>query len=113
MEFMSLYHGSYLSPIIDEYFRYQLLMTRVDEISSVEEKVNNLLNVLKDIGLDFNWLLGIVSLSAQEIAIKKKLDELGESYGEEDFQKLADKLIKSMEERIKHRVFLSGLKSML
>ncbi len=57
------------------------------------------MDVLKNIGLDFNWLLVIVSLSAQEIAIKRKLDELGESYGEEDFQSLASKLIRVMKER--------------
>ena len=66
---------------------------------SIEDDVKNLLDVLKDIGLDFNWLVAIVSLCAQEIAIKRKLDELGKSYGEENFQKLADRLIKTMEER--------------
>ncbi|MEM0057097.1 MAG: hypothetical protein QW612_05650 [Candidatus Bathyarchaeia archaeon] len=66
---------------------------------SKEEKLENLLEVLKNINLDFNWLLAVVSLSAQEIAVKKKLDELGESYGEEDFQILANKLIQAMEKK--------------
>ena len=68
-------------------------------MSGIEDDVKNLLDVLKEIGLDFNWLVAVVSLSAQEIAVKRKLDELGVSYGEEDFQKIADKLIKAMEER--------------
>jgi len=66
---------------------------------SIEVDIKDLLSVLKEIGLDFNWLVAVVSLSAQEIAVKRKLDELGESYEEEDFQKLAKKLIKTMEER--------------
>ena len=61
-----------------------------------DQKVDNLLKVLKGTNLDFNWILAVTSLSAQEIAIKRKLDELGESYGEEDFQKLAEKLVDVM-----------------
>lgn len=61
------------------------------------QKLNDLLEILKDINLDFNWLLAVTSLSAGEIAIKKRLDELGVSYGEEDFQKLAEELQKAME----------------
>jgi len=68
-------------------------------MATTEEKLRNLLELLKDIDLDFSWLVAAVSLSAQEIAIKRKLDELGESYGEEDFQILVDKLAKIMEER--------------
>ena len=66
---------------------------------SKEEKLNNLLEVLKSIDLDFNWLLALTSLSAQEIVIKRKLESLGESYDEQDFQMLAEKLIKTMESR--------------
>jgi hypothetical protein len=62
----------------------------------VDEKVGKLLKVLEGTNLDFNWVLAVTSLSAQEIAIKRKLDELGESYGEEDFQKLAKKLVDVM-----------------
>lgn len=69
----------------------------VDEEKS--RKLNGLLELLKSLNLDFNWLMAVASLSAQEIAIKKKLDELGVSYGEEDFQKLVKKLIDSMEKR--------------
>lgn|GEM_PF-900147 len=66
---------------------------------TVEEKIKELLDLLKDIGLDYNWLIAVVSLSAQEVAIKKKLDELGEPYEEEDFQKIADKLLNIMKKR--------------
>lgn len=62
----------------------------------VEEKMYNLLRILRGTNLDFNWVLAVTSLSAQEISIKRKLDELGESYGEEDFQKLAQKLVDVM-----------------
>jgi len=69
-------------------------------MTTVEEKqLRDLLELLKDIGLDINWLIAVTSLSAQEIVIKRKLNELGAPYKEEDFQALADKLVKIMEEK--------------
>ncbi len=62
-------------------------------------KLSDLLDVLKVIGLNESWLLAVVSLSAQEVAVKKKLDELSLSYNEEDFQKIAEKLIRGMKEQ--------------
>jgi indole-3-glycerol phosphate synthase len=63
------------------------------------QKLTNLLGVLSNINLDLNWLLAVASLSAQEIAIKRKMNELGITYGEEDLQKLADNLINEMNKR--------------
>jgi hypothetical protein len=60
------------------------------------ENIQKLLNSLKLLDLDLNWIIAIASLASQEIAVKKKLRELGESYGEEDFQKLCEKLNQSM-----------------
>ena len=65
-------------------------------IESDMEKMRELLDVLKDLGLDLNWIIAVAALSAQEIAIKRKLDELGEPYGERDFQKLANNLTNAM-----------------
>ncbi len=66
---------------------------------NLEEDQEIILEMIKELGLDINWLIAVVSLSAQEIAVKRKLIELGESYGEDDFQKLAENLIKSMQKR--------------
>jgi len=74
------------------------LSPKVDEAKY--QKLSHLVEVLKDTNLDFNWVLSIAALSAQELAIKKKLDEFGASYPEgEDFQKIADKLKKEFEKR--------------
>lgn len=62
-------------------------------------KLSNLLEVLRVIDLNYYWLLAVTSLAAQEVTVKKKLEELGLPYDEEDFQKLADKLIRSMKEK--------------
>lgn len=69
----------------------------IDEEKS--RKLNNLLKILRDIDLDFNWLMAVTTLCAQEVAVKKKLDELGESYEGEDFQKIAERLIDTMKKR--------------
>ncbi len=61
--------------------------------------IRELLAMLKRIGLDEYWLLAVSSLIAQEIAVKKKLDELNVQYGDDDFQKIADKLIDAMKKR--------------
>jgi hypothetical protein len=63
-----------------------------------EEKasLSRLLELLKTLDLDAHWLTSVGALSAQEIAIKKKLSELGISYSEDDFQKLAERLEKSL-----------------
>lgn len=63
------------------------------------QRLSQLKEILKNVGLDFNWLYAVSALSAQEIAVKKKLNELGETYGEEDFQKIAEKLIDVMNKR--------------
>jgi len=68
-------------------------------MSTIEEKIEILLDTLEKVGLDFNWLIAITSLATQEIAVKRKLDELGEFYSEEDFQKLAEKLMRAIERR--------------
>jgi hypothetical protein len=70
-------------------------MGKRDESSLIDE----LLKVLKNIGLNAYWLLAASSLAAQEVAVKKKLDELGVPYGEEDFQAIAEKLTNAMKER--------------
>jgi len=68
-------------------------------IESDMEKMRELLDVLKDLGLELNWIIAVAALSAQEIAIKRKLDELGEPYGERDFQKLANNLTNAMKNK--------------
>jgi hypothetical protein len=70
-------------------------MGKRDESSLIDE----LLKVLKNIGLNAYWLLAASSLAAQEVAVKKKLDELGVPYGEGDFQAIAEKLTNAMKER--------------
>jgi len=67
--------------------------------SKPEDRIRALLETLRSIDLDINWLIAVACLIAQEMAIKIKLEELGESYGEEDFQKLAEKLERALEER--------------
>jgi hypothetical protein len=62
-----------------------------------DTEIQKLLDALRYLDLDLNWVIAVASLSAQEIAVKKKLNELGETYSEEDFQKLCEKLIKTME----------------
>ncbi|MBO3799307.1 MAG: hypothetical protein QXI42_03525 [Thermoproteota archaeon] len=54
---------------------------------------------LKRIGLDENWVLSITALSAQEVALRKKLDEMNIESGEEDFQKLGEMLQKAYENK--------------
>lgn len=68
-----------------------------------DRKVNentSLGQVLKEIGLDTNWAKSIIALSMQEIAVKKRLDELEVSYSEyDDFQKVVEKLQKEIDKR--------------
>ena len=70
--------------------------------SKPEDKIRVLLEMLTSLNLDINWLIAVACLVAQEIAVKIKLEELGKSYGEEDFQKLAEKLKRALEERGEH-----------
>jgi hypothetical protein len=64
-----------------------------------EKSVNRLVRfseILDNIGLDLNWATAILALSAQEVAVKKKLDEVGGDYGEKDeFQSLCSALEKA------------------
>jgi hypothetical protein len=64
--------------------------------SKNDEKIEKLLEALRHFNLDLNWIIAVASLSAQEIAVKKKLNELGVSDLEEDFQKLCGRLLNSM-----------------
>jgi len=70
--------------------------------SKPEDRIRALLETLRSVDLDINWLIAVACLVAQEIAVKIKLEELGESYGEEDFQKLAEKLKRALKERGEH-----------
>jgi hypothetical protein len=45
------------------------------------------------LGLDSNWVVGVIALCAQEIAIRKKLESLGGTAGDQDFQKVAESLV--------------------
>ncbi|MBA7501465.1 hypothetical protein ES706_00035 [subsurface metagenome] len=64
------------------------------------EKLRHIIEALRGTNLDLNWILSIAALSAQELAIKKKLDEFGVSCpAEEDFQKLANKLREELSKR--------------
>jgi len=63
---------------------------------SEEDKLKELWKLLAIINLDFNWVLALASLTAQEIAVKRKLNELGVDASGEDFQKWADKLSETM-----------------
>lgn len=68
----------------------------MNDVNGEKDNLKELLDSLKYLDLDLNWIVAVASLSAQEIAVKKKLDELGESYDEEDFQKLCEKLKDAM-----------------
>ena len=48
------------------------------------------------LNLDSNWAMSVVALCAQEIAIRKKLEDMGDSPGELDFQKVAETLEKRL-----------------
>ncbi|WAC05113.1 MAG: hypothetical protein OS112_00360 [Methanoregula sp.] len=63
-------------------------------------ELDDLLNVTKSIDMDINWLMAVASLSAQEIAIKRKLFELTGSYSEGlDFQKTVNALTGELKKR--------------
>lgn len=67
-------------------------------MSSGDSLIKELLNMLEEIDLDLYWLLAASSLIVQEIAVKKKLDELGIPYND-DFQVIANSLIDAMERK--------------
>jgi hypothetical protein len=50
------------------------------------------------LGLNRNWVLGVIALCAQEIAIRKKLESLGITAGDQDFQKVAKLLVDHIEQ---------------
>jgi Fe2+ transport system protein FeoA len=50
------------------------------------------------LGLDHNWVVGVIALCAQEIAIRKKLESLGITPGDQDFQKVAKSLADRIEQ---------------
>ena len=52
------------------------------------KQLNDFLRAIRIIGLDFNWLISVGALSAQELAVKKKLKEFGINSFEADFQKI-------------------------
>jgi len=51
---------------------------------------------LELLGLDSNWMTSVIALCGQEIAIRKKLESLGVVPAEQDFQKIAEKLIETL-----------------
>jgi hypothetical protein len=51
------------------------------------------------VGLDHNWVLGVLALCAQEIAIRKKLESLGITAGDLDFQKVAELLVNHLKQK--------------
>ena len=57
------------------------------------KKLVELSEVLNKVDLDQNWIISVSALAAQEVAIKRRLNELDVDYGEgEDFQKLTKRL---------------------
>lgn len=66
----------------------------------LQDELEKLFDVIRTIGLKPEWALCIVSLALQEIAIKKKLEELGEAViYESDFQAIAEQLEKAYKNR--------------
>lgn len=69
-------------------------------VTARAKRLSALSEVLDDINLDLNWTISVSALVTQEVAIKKKSDELNVNCGEaEDFQKLASKLEQAYKER--------------
>lgn len=54
---------------------------------------------LELLGLRSNWSTSVLALCAQELAIRKKLESLGVTSKEQDFQKIASKLIETLKEK--------------
>lgn len=54
---------------------------------------SRLMKAISLLGLDHNWVAGVIALCAQEIAIRKKLESLGGTAGDQDFQKVAESLV--------------------
>jgi len=59
---------------------------------ATQEEIDQLIQIGKRVGLDPQWLSGVVALTMQEIIIKKKLEDFGIQIGDEEFQKYAAKL---------------------
>jgi len=60
---------------------------------------SRLIKAVGVLGLDRNWILGVIALCAQEIAIRKKLESLGVTAGDQDFQKVAELLANHITQR--------------
>jgi len=54
---------------------------------------SRLMKAIGLLGLDHNWVLGVIALCAQEIAIRKKSESFGITAGDQDFQKVAELLV--------------------
>lgn len=67
-------------------------------LKSDDQRFSRLTKALEIVGLDSNWALSVIALCAQEIAIRKKLEDLGTSSGEEDFQKIAGALEETLKQ---------------
>lgn len=64
-----------------------------------ESQMIRLIRALRTIGLDEKWATSMVALCGQEIAIRKKLELLGQPPNEEDFQKIAKALADKIGEK--------------
>ena len=61
--------------------------------------LERLLKTLRDLELDFSWLIAVTSLIAQEIAVKKKLLTLGVKLETSNLGELINTLAQEMMER--------------
>lgn len=84
--------------------KYESSMKKTKILKQISEhdlhNLDDFLSVTKPIDMDIHWLITVASLSAQEIAIKRKLFELTGTYIEgADFQKTVTSLTAEIKKR--------------
>ena len=92
------------SIIQEQIKKYEPSIKKAKTLKQISEhdlqNLDDFLSVTKPIDMDINWLMTVASLSAQEIAIKRKLFELTGTYAEgADFQKTVNALTGEMKKR--------------
>src|SRR5437867_3925682 len=75
------------------------MLGQFESMVEPESQMARLIRAIRTVGLDERWATAIVALCGQEIAVRKKLGLIGEEPSEQDFQKIAQKLVDTIEER--------------
>jgi len=83
--------------ILEKYGEITSFLSSIEQVLGIPSGLQYLVSLIEEYGFDSNWIVAVAYLAAMEIAVNKKLRELGINVGSGNFRDRVNALLRELE----------------